>query len=220
MKSEEFATAMEKSLKRSTRGVWLLACAACIILQSSFFISCSEEDATEDEYANWQERNETFFATLQDSLTRGNGTWLRLKSFSLDQTIEGQPTDYIYAKMLVQSAVQTESPKYTDSVRVSYQGSILPTTTYPEGYIFDTTVYNEYNIATASTAKLLTSNTVAGFSTALQHMHRGDRWRVYIPHQLGYGSTVKTGIPAYSTLIFDLTLVDFSPAGEAMAPWK
>ena len=122
--------------------------------------------------------------------------------------------------MLVQSAVHTESPKYTDSVRVSYQGSILPTTTYPEGYIFDTTVYNDYNIATASTAKLLTSNTVAGFSTALQHMHRGDRWRVYIPHQLGYGSTPKTGIPAYSTLIFDLTLVDFSPAGEKMAPWK
>ncbi|MBR4898618.1 MAG: FKBP-type peptidyl-prolyl cis-trans isomerase [Prevotella sp.] len=198
----------------------ILLCAAFFTLHSSLFISCSEEDATEDEYVNWQERNETFFATLQDSLTRGSGTWLRLKSFSLDQTTEGLLTDYIYAKILVQSAVQTESPKFTDSVRVSYEGRILPTTTYPEGYIFDTTMYNDYNIATASTVKLLTSNTVAGFSTALQHMHRGDRWRVYIPHQLAYGSTPKTGIPAYSTLIFDLTLVDFSAAGETMAPWK
>ena len=51
-----------------------------------------------------------------------------------------------------------------------------------------------------------------GFVTALLHMHSGDRWRVYIPYQLGYNTTEKTGIPAYSTLIFDLALIDFTPS--------
>ena len=50
---------------------------------------------------------------------------------------------------------------------------------------------------------------VDGFATALQHMRRGDHWMVYIPYQLGYGSQSQTGVPAYSTLIFDLRLVDF-----------
>ena len=48
-----------------------------------------------------------------------------------------------------------------------------------------------------------------GFATALQHMHRGDHWRVTIPHQLGYGASGTTGIPGYSTLIFEIRLVDF-----------
>ena len=43
----------------------------------------------------------------------------------------------------------------------------------------------------------------------LMRMHRGDRWRVYIPYQLAYGSSARSSIPAYSTLIFDLQLEDF-----------
>jgi FKBP-type peptidyl-prolyl cis-trans isomerase FklB len=50
---------------------------------------------------------------------------------------------------------------------------------------------------------------VDGFSTALQNMHRGDYWRVIVPYQLGYNKESKTGIPAYSTLVFDIWLVDF-----------
>jgi FKBP-type peptidyl-prolyl cis-trans isomerase FklB len=48
-----------------------------------------------------------------------------------------------------------------------------------------------------------------GFATALQHMHRGDHWRVTIPYQLGYGTSDYNSIPGYSTLIFDIRLVDF-----------
>ena len=50
---------------------------------------------------------------------------------------------------------------------------------------------------------------IMGFSTALQYMHKGDTWRVIIPYQLGYGAAVKDDIPAYSTLIFEIHLVDF-----------
>jgi FKBP-type peptidyl-prolyl cis-trans isomerase FklB len=39
---------------------------------------------------------------------------------------------------------------------------------------------------------------------------------------MGYGNRDQTssGIPPYSVLIFDLTLVDFSPAGQAMPAWS
>lgn len=188
-----------------------------------FFTACSEEDATEDEYANWQQRNETFFASLQDSLSASTSSWSqswqRYKNFSLDQKTEGSLTDYIYVKKLVESSA-TESPAYTDSVRVSYQGRLIPTTSNPEGYVFDTTVYDSYSISTTSTTKFLTSGVVDGFTTALLHMHRGDRWRIFIPYNLGYGATAKSTVPAYSTLIFDVTLIDFSPAGKPMPLWK
>jgi peptidyl-prolyl cis-trans isomerase len=37
-------------------------------------------------------------------------------------------------------------------------------------------------------------------------MKAGDRWLIYIPYQLGYGPKGNNGIPAYSTLVFDVTL--------------
>ena len=47
-------------------------------------------------------------------------------------------------------------------------------------------------------------------------MHRGDHWTVYIPYQLGYGASASGMVPAYSTLIFDLRLVDFSHPGTKL----
>ena len=48
---------------------------------------------------------------------------------------------------------------------------------------------------------------VDGWTTALQQMHVGDVWRLYIPQSLGYGSsTSNSNIPAYSTLVFDVYL--------------
>ena len=50
------------------------------------------------------------------------------------------------------------------------------------------------------------SNVVDGFATALMHMHPGDHWMVYIPYQLGYGTTGNGSIPAYSMLRFEIAL--------------
>ena len=48
---------------------------------------------------------------------------------------------------------------------------------------------------------------IAGFTTALCHMHKGDHWRVYIPWQQGYGKHNDPDIPGYSTLIFEIELI-------------
>ena len=192
------------------------------LLFLTFTLACSEEDATEDEYANWQQRNEVYFASLQDSLLRNPAQWQRIKNYSFDDAVEtmGPSSEYIYVKV-ISSGTETDSPAYTDSVRVIYQGRLIPTTSYPEGLVFDGTVYGKFSPATSATSKQLVSRMIEGYATALQHMHRGDYWRVYIPSDLGYGSAGSgSTIPGYSTIIFDLMLIDFAPTGEALPVWS
>lgn len=48
---------------------------------------------------------------------------------------------------------------------------------------------------------------IPGWIIALQKMHVGDRWEVYIPAEQGYGRFSQPGIPGGSTLIFDIELL-------------
>ena len=50
------------------------------------------------------------------------------------------------------------------------------------------------------------SDLIEGWVIALQQMCVGDKWEVYIPSELGYGKYSQPGIPAYSTLIFEIEL--------------
>jgi FKBP-type peptidyl-prolyl cis-trans isomerase len=41
----------------------------------------------------------------------------------------------------------------------------------------------------------------------------GSKWKVYIPSELGYGERgAGATIPAYSTLVFEINLLDIKPA--------
>lgn len=48
---------------------------------------------------------------------------------------------------------------------------------------------------------------IPGWIIALQQMHVGDRWEVYIPAEQAYGRSNQPGIPGGSTLIFDIELL-------------
>ena len=48
---------------------------------------------------------------------------------------------------------------------------------------------------------------IPGWIIALQQMHVGDRWEVYIPAEQAYGKMNQPGIPGGSTLIFDIELM-------------
>jgi len=162
-----------------------------------------------------------YFASLADSLRANPDKWMRFKSYTLDEASEGKQTDYIYVKV-VNAGDDADSPMFTDSVRVSYQGRLIPSATYPEGYVFDGTVYGQYSQTTNATARQSLQTMIDGYTTALLHMHRGDHWRVYIPSELAYGDNGNSSgsIPAYSVVIFDLTLIDFSPVGQVMPVWS
>jgi len=186
-------------------------------------VSCSDsddEDST-DEYANWQQRNEAFFNTMEDSLRSNPNAWKKIKSFTKDATSAGNVTDYIYAHVLTEGS-STVSPMYTDTVRISYRGRLIPTASYPEGYVFDQTYTGSFSWQTTSVSDASVSGFVDGFTTALLYMHIGDRWRIYIPQQLGYKtSTGGNGvIPAYSTLTFDLALIDIATSDHQLPKWN
>lgn len=89
-------------------------------------------------------------------------------------------------------------------------GRLLPSTSYADGLVFDKSYYGTFNEATANPATFtINGGLVDGFATAMQNMHIGDKWRVYIPYQLGYGKKGAKTIPAYSTLIFEIILVSY-----------
>jgi len=183
-------------------------------------LSCSEDTEDENEFADWQNRNEAFFQGIyQKAAMSMDGSWKIIRNYTFEDTITVDYYDNIVVEVL-EEGTGSGSPMFTDSVSVNYRGSIMPTENYPGGYVFDESYIGEYDYMTAKPVKLLTSNVVDGFATALQHMRIGDRWRVYIPYQLGYGASENSGIPAYSTLIFDLALVAYYRAGTPTEPLK
>lgn len=199
------------------RGFYFLAVALFAVFGLA---SCSEEDDTVEEFPNWQARNDAFFNSLTDSvlnlleLNPARTDWKRIKSWSKSDSIEGSNSDYIIVKVIEEGDAASATPLYTDTVTVHYLGRLLPSVSYPYGYVFDQSYYGNYYDDVSKPLQMAIGNSggnmlVDGFATALQHMRRGDHWMVYIPYQLGYGSQSQTGMPAYSTLIFDLRLVDF-----------
>ena len=174
--------------------------------------SCSEEDNTEEEYANWQERNEG--TTDNWAALANNGTYDKYLTYSKNESRSGlKNSDYIYVEV-VERGTGTESPIYTDNVRLAYRGRLIPSKSYSEGYVFDQSFLGDFDWKTAGMVVLSPNAVVEGFATALMNMHEGDRWIVHVPYQLGYGETAKTGVPAYSDLTFEIAVKSFWHLGE------
>ena len=204
---------MKKSLWSKVTGT-VIGLLPLYLFTFSLLLSCSEEDNDEvEEYPEWQLKNDSYFSQLvQDTKTKGDRRLIVAYS-KPDQDYTYVYSDYIVVEEL-ERGTETTSPLHTDSVEVHYVGHLLPSTTYANGYEFDRSFSGEFDPVVATPAKLYVGGTVVGFSTALQHMHRGDHWRVYIPYQLGY-STATGSVPQYSTLIFDLRLVDYWGKAES-----
>lgn len=61
------------------------------------------------------------------------------------------------------------------------------------------------------TSRVGRGNLIPGWDEALQKMHRGEKWLLIVPSELGYGVRGKPpGIPRNATLVFEIELLDFS----------
>lgn len=209
-------------------------CLGGMMLSTGLFTSCTENDDTVEEYANWQSKNETYwdklYTTTQQKIKGGDTSWKIILNYTFQNqkqttgsALTYRPENYIIAHV-EQAGTGTTSPLYSDSVSMHYMGRLIPSTTYTSGLIFDKSwSSNQFNAATSRPvhsyigltydAEGKPTSLVDGFTTALMSMHRGDHWTVYIPYQLGYGEKNSGVVPAYSTLIFDLRLNDFSHPG-------
>lgn len=87
-------------------------------------------------------------------------------------------------------------PSDTDRVKVHYHGTLI------NGTVFDSSVDRGEPITFAL------NQVIAGWTEGLQLMPVGSKYRFYIPQELGYGSREAGQIPPYSTLIFEVELLD------------
>lgn len=186
------------------------------------FTSCKETEEVE-EFGNWQKRNEAFI----DSIARVcddnvDGRWTKYLSFKLNEKdINGKAANwgnqyYVYCHSEVKGA-GTISPLFTDTVACNYRGRLIPSSSYPEGYVFDQSYKGKVLDPEVNVPKTFPIGSLTvGWCTMLQYMHVGDTWKIYVPAELGYGSRSqdKSGIPAYSTLVFDVNLADIRQTGK------
>jgi FKBP-type peptidyl-prolyl isomerase-like protein len=98
-------------------------------------------------------------------------------------------------EVLASGPANGRSPTLNDSVVVHYHGTL------PNGTVFDSSIDRGEPIT------LGVSQVIPGWTEALQLMKPGDKWKLYIPFPLGYGSQSTGKIPAYSDLIFVVQLL-------------
>ena len=190
----------------------------CLLLAPSvFLVSCSEDSEEEGEFDNWKRKNE-----VMTEQWASNSSYRKIKTYSKNEstTASTKSSDFIYVEVL-ESGSGAGCPLFTDTVRVAYRGHYIPTQTYPEGLVFDQSYIEEFSWDQAGVSAFAVQNLVEGFGTALMNMHVGDRWRVRMPYQLGYGSgTNSNSIYAYSNLVFEIALYDYWHPGEKRSPYK
>ena len=120
-----------------------------------------------------------------------NKDWLIAKS--KEEGVKALPKG-IYYKVLSEGDLSSTQPTARSIVTAHYTGWTI------NGKHFDSSrggVPLAYRL----------SDLIEGWITAMQHMHIGDKWEVYIPAEMGYGKFSQPGIPGGSTLIFEIELL-------------
>ena len=95
-------------------------------------------------------------------------------------------------EVLVEGAGATPGP--TDTVSAHYHG------TFEDGRVFDSSVDRGEPI------DLPVNGVIPGWQEALQIMKEGEKWRLVVPPELGYGAAGVGPIPGNTTLIFEVEL--------------
>ena len=162
----------------------------CVLCVTSCGDSSDEEDIETELYKIEQEN--AFLAVGQEE---GYEKWY-------SEANDG----FVFAKQLVKG--DGEQIYFNSWVSVYYKGTLTDGTVFDQremldGVPFKCAVSSSYASTTAGYYSV-----ILGWPVALQNMVAGDKYEVWIPQQLGYGSsTSSSSIPSYSTLIFEIEVV-------------
>lgn len=88
------------------------------------------------------------------------------------------------------------SPTDDDVALINYEGRLL------DGTVFD---------KSQQPTPMPVAGVVPGFSEALKLMHKGAKYRIWLKPSLAYADKSPPGIPANSTLVFDVEMLEFIP---------
>ena len=170
--------------------------------------SCDETDGAVDPYFNWEERNQLYIDSIAKVAHANPDEWKIIHTYKFNPPVNDlnpDVNDYVYCKVLKNGSGEMK-PLFTDKVSTHYRGRLIPLYDGSK-VVFDQSYLGELNPETAVSVEFAVSGVIEGWTTALQHMVEGDRWEVYIPYNLAYGTYGQSEIPGYSTLIFDMQLV-------------
>jgi hypothetical protein len=88
-------------------------------------------------------------------------------------------------------------PDENSDVTVHYTGTLV------SGEVFDS------SLDRGSPISFNLQGVIEGWTEGLQLMPKGAKYKFYIPYELGYGGRSAGKIPPYSTLVFEVQLIDF-----------
>jgi FKBP-type peptidyl-prolyl cis-trans isomerase FklB len=109
-------------------------------------------------------------------------------------------------EILKKGDATSATPKAIDTVVANYAGTLI------DGKEFD----NSYKRGEPLTIPV--GNVIRGWTEILQLMHIGDKFKVFIPSELGYGERgAGANIPGGAALIFDMELLGIKPAVTVIA---
>ncbi|MDT3520656.1 FKBP-type peptidyl-prolyl cis-trans isomerase [Cronobacter sakazakii] len=125
--------------------------------------------------------------------------------FAKEKGVKTSSTGLLYK---VEKEGTGSAPKESDTVVVNYKGTLI------DGQEFD----NSYKRGEPLSFRL--DGVIPGWTEGLKNIKKGGKIKLVIPPQLAYGKNGVPGIPANSTLVFDVELLDINPAAKADAAPK
>ena len=123
-------------------------------------------------------------------------------AFAKEKGVKKSATGLLYR---VEKAGSGDTPKDSDTVVVNYKGTLI------DGKEFD----NSYTRGEPLSFRL--DGVIPGWTEGLKNIKKGGKIKLVIPPALAYGKNGVPGIPANSTLVFDVELLDIKPATAANA---
>jgi FKBP-type peptidyl-prolyl cis-trans isomerase len=125
---------------------------------------------------------------------QSNKDWLEAKS--KEEGVKALPKGICY-KVLAEGNATSAHPTERNIITAHYTGKTI------DGKQFDS---SRGGVPLACRL----CDLIEGWIIAMQQMHVGDKWEVYIPPEMGYGKFSQSGIPGGSTLIFEIELLGVS----------
>lgn len=177
-------------MKSTLKGLFL---SFSLILSLGLLTAC-DQNAPDEAKSEYRIKNEEYVENISKD-TAYKSLAFELSPFSIYYKVIEGPADGTEA----QRPLQNSQVEYKYTLKL-ISGEVLETDEIVKSRIY------------LQDGNKRPDSMIRGMQLALQHMSVGETWEVVIPYQLGYGQygvggSTSSSIPAYSTLIFEVTLL-------------
>lgn len=147
-------------------------------------------------FAKFQAEIDAAKAKVAEGRKGGNAAWLAENAKK--PGIKVTPSGLQYEVVAASTKKDAKQPTAADTVKVNYVGALT------DGTVFDASANH------GGPASFGVGQVIKGWTEALQLMHEGDKYKLYIPAELAYGDQAPPSIGPNQILVFDVELVEVS----------